>query len=325
MSNISAKLGPYALTECLESGSSVQLWLADHDGQQVAIRLVVDPSDEFAIARWRNELDTLQALGSKPCLPKILAVFEDEKAFALELMGKGLDVRVAESVENGNRMAVPEAVGIGLAILESLTAIGKVHGSLSPKQVRIGSDGRAVLLGFGTQSDRVQPRYMAPEMSGEGEIGIHTDQWHTAVMVYELVLGRSLYLGDWSETFRQALDGDNAEGLAALSRQASDLATALLPALREGGQQGYSSHAEMGLALQACLSGVGESPAIVLDVPAPLEREEDVAELVLDAADEEPASLGEQEEAMSSLPVERDEPTEEDLPDEILPALEPGF
>ena len=35
MSEPTANVGPYALTECLESGSALQLWLAERDGEIV--------------------------------------------------------------------------------------------------------------------------------------------------------------------------------------------------------------------------------------------------------------------------------------------------
>ena len=106
MSNVSAKVGPYALVECLESGSAVQLWRAEHEGRSAAIRLVVDPTDNLG-GCWRSELEALQALGPKSSLPKILAVFEDEKAFALEWIGEeGLEAKVERAVAGGEPLSV---------------------------------------------------------------------------------------------------------------------------------------------------------------------------------------------------------------------------
>ena len=271
MSNVSAKLGPYALTECLESGSSVQLWLGAFKDEQVAIRLVVDPTDDFAVSRWRKELEALQSIGERTSLPKILAVFEDEKAFVFEWKGsESLEERIIEALE-GKPCSLEEAVALGLSVLEALREVGEVHGALSPRQVRIHENSRVTLYGYGTKPERVQPRYMAPEMSGEGEIGLHTDQWHTAVMIYELALGRPFYQGDWSEALRQALDGDSAKAIAVLSSRAPSLAPALLPALRDSGAMGYASHAEMGLALQGCLM----AEEAMSDAAAPIVQEEE--------------------------------------------------
>lgn len=187
---MSAKVGPYALVECLESGSAVQLWRAEHDGKAAVVRLVVDPSDSFSVARWQAELDTLRALGEKSSLPEILAVFEDEKAYALEWVGsEGLEERVERAVSEGQVVSIEDAVEVGLSILDALANFGGVHGALFPRQIRFRGDGRAVLYGTGSKPERVQPRYMAPEMTGEGEIGPQTDHWHIAVLLFELTMG----------------------------------------------------------------------------------------------------------------------------------------
>ena len=270
---MSAKVGPFALVECLESGSAVQLWRAEQDGQGVVVRLVVEPNDTFAVGRWQAELDALQKLGTKSSLPEILAVFEDEKAYALEWVGdEGLDDRVEKSVSQGEVLSVEEAVEVGLSILDALANLGQVHGALLPRQVRFRPDGRAVLYGIGSKLERVQPRYMAPEMTGEGDIGLHTDQWHIAVSLFELVLGRTLYPGDWSKAFRLALDADNSEALLVLQQNSPVLAKALLPALRHQGASGYASHAEMVMALQNCLVEI-ESGAPDLPTEASAEPE----------------------------------------------------
>ena len=325
MSNVSAKVGPYALVECLESGSAVQLWRAEHEGRSAAIRLVVDPTDEFSVARWRSELEALQALGPKSSLPKILAVFEDEKAFAVEWIGEeGLEAKVERAVAGGEPLSVEEAVGLGLSILDALSSLGQVHGALLPRQVRFDSTGRAVLYGVGRHPEQVPPRYMAPEMTGEGEIGLQTDQWHTAVVIFELVLGRTIYPGDWSQAFRLAFDADNSEAIGVIQQHSPALAKALLPALRHEGAQGYGSHAEMAMALQSCLAelehGLAESPAEpALKVEAPEPVEEAPPEPEERLVEEPPES----DESFLPEPLE-EEPQTEEAPLEVsgLPADE---
>ncbi|MEC7239666.1 MAG: hypothetical protein VXW32_00365, partial [Myxococcota bacterium] len=336
MSNLSAKVGPYALVECLESGSAVQLWRAEHDGQVVAVRLVVDPNDAFSIARWQEELDALQRAGIKSSLPEVLAVFEDEKAYVLEWVGEaGLDERIERAVLQGEVASVEEAVGVGLSILDALSNLGEVHGALLPRQIRFRPDGRAVLYGMGSKLDRVQPRYMAPEMTGEGDIGLHTDQWHTAVVLFELVLGRPLYPGDWSKAFRLALDANNTEALAVLEDFSPALAKALHPALRHQGASGYVSHDEMAFALQSCLveiethtpvqapepiAEVPSDPAMPVEPTRSTERDEEDAEDVASESSEAAADTEEEQQAQSEAWDAEQEETEADSSLAALPA-----
>ena len=196
MSSPTAKVGPYALTQCVESGSSVQLWLAERtlEGgvETVAVRLVVDPKeDDMAVSRWQEELELHQQITQKS-VPAIKAVFEDEKAFVVEWASLlGLNELILSVMEGVYRLEAGSSVRIGLAILDELKevqALGHVHGNLSPEKIRFREDGQVFLYGLGTRPERVSPRYMVPEMAGEGEIGVPTDQWIVAALLFELLM-----------------------------------------------------------------------------------------------------------------------------------------
>jgi len=253
------------------SGSSVQLWLAEHavDGgvETVAVRLVVNPKeDEMAVSRWTEELELHQDLKQKS-IPTTKAVFLDEKAFVVEWGSLlGLNELIAVAMGGGDRLEAGSVVRIGLAILDELKelqSLGHVHGNLSPDKIRFREDGQVLLYGLGTRPERVPPRYMVPEMAGEGEIGHPTDQWVVSAFLFELLMGRSLYPGDWSTAFKRALDGDNLEACQALVARFPQVAQALLPALRADGTEPYASHDEMLSALSSTLLMLGAGPSLI--------------------------------------------------------------
>ena len=263
MSEPTAKVGPYSLTECLESGSAVQLWLAENQDEVVAIRLVVDPSDELAVSRWQGELDFLQSL-DHASIPGVLAVFQDEKAFAFSwLEGVGLEEMVAARAAGSHELSPGAVVRLALAIVDALQTLGEggtIHGNLSPERIRFSTQGAVQLSGWGVRPERVQPRYMAPEMTGEGEVSLQTDQWYVAVLMFELLMGRALYVGDWGEVFKQALDGNNSEACAALKQAYPRLSPPILKALRFEDSQGFESHSDLIEALSSVLLAVGAGP-----------------------------------------------------------------
>ena len=263
MSERTAKIGPYALTQCLESGSAVQLWLAERGDETVTVRLVADPTDEMAIERWEKEKEMLQSL-KHSAVPSILAVFEDEKAFVLERMsGVGLEELVAARAANSIELAPGTVLQMGLGILDALKEIaetGPLHGNLSPARVRFSKEAAVQISGWGVRPDQVQPCYMAPEMTGEGEVGHQTDLWHVAVIIFELLMGRPIYEGGWGEVFKKALDGDNSEACEALIKAYPALEEALCPALRRDGFEPFENHDAMISALSSALLGVGTGP-----------------------------------------------------------------
>ena len=263
MSERTAKIGPYALTQCLESGSAVQLWLARRDDETVTVRLVADPTDEMAIERWETEKQLLQSL-KHSAVPSVLAVFEDEKAFVLERMGGvGLEELVAARAANSVELAPGTVLQMGLGILDVLKEIaetGHLHGNLSPARVRFSKEAAVQISGWGVRPEQVQPCYMAPEMTGEGEVGHQTDLWHVAVIIFELLMGRPIYEGGWGEVFKKALDGDNSEACEALIKAYPAFEDALCPALRRDGFERFEDHDAMISALSSALLGVGTGP-----------------------------------------------------------------
>ena len=113
---------------------------------------------------------------------------------------------------------------------------------------RFGLTRRAsVLYGVGRHPEQVPPRYMAPDDRRGRDWAPDGSVAHSGGD-FELVLGRTIYPGDWSQAFRLAFDADIGGDWG--HSAASSAAKALLPALRHEGAQGYGSHAEMAMALK---------------------------------------------------------------------------
>jgi len=264
----------------------------------------------MAVSRWRKELEVQQSL-EHPAVPAVIAVFEDEKAFVVEWGdGLGLDDLIERRLSGNVALQTGSVLRIGMAILDALNALqeaGHNHGNLSPDKLRLRPSGEPQIYGWGTRPERIHPRYMAPEMTGSGDVGPHTDQWMVAVMLFELSMGRPLFRGEWSEVFRMALDGDTGEACAALSAEYPALSDALLPALRSPTVQPYAGHSEMLSALSSALLAVGAGPTLPMllatlegDASSSADLSTEDAELI--ELDPEPLSESEEGSAVEEAP-----------------------
>jgi hypothetical protein len=94
-------------------------------------------------------------------------------------------------------------------LAEGLTALheaGLVHRDVKPSNVRVTSEGRAVLLDFGLVLDETTdsawsvqaagtPAYMAPEQALSGQVGPEADWYATGVLLFEALTGRVPFEG----------------------------------------------------------------------------------------------------------------------------------
>jgi len=125
---------------------------------------------------------------------------------------------LAETIEKGGAMPVPQAVSYVLQACEALAeahALGIVHRDLKPANLflarRAGRDSIVKVLDFGiskmseagpsglTQTSAVMgsPYYMAPEqMMSSKDVDARTDIWALGIILYELLTGSAPFAGD---------------------------------------------------------------------------------------------------------------------------------
>ncbi|MGH7434366.1 MAG: serine/threonine-protein kinase, partial [Polyangiaceae bacterium] len=124
---------------------------------------------------------------------------------------------LAETIERGGAMPVPQAVGYVLQACEAIAeahSLGIIHRDLKPANLylarRPGRDPMIKVLDFGisktkdagaglTQTSSVMgsPYYMAPEqMMSSKDVDVRSDIWALGIILYELLAGKAPFQGD---------------------------------------------------------------------------------------------------------------------------------
>src|SRR5688572_17660001 len=143
-------LGRYRIVEQIGAGGMGEVYRAEDStlGRFVAIKTLttLDVADSHAIERLRSEARSVASLTH----PDILSIFdfgfEGELAYAVMEL---LDGETIESVLARGRVPFSQAVRVGIALAEALSAAhrkGLIHRDLKPANVMITSEGTVKIL-----------------------------------------------------------------------------------------------------------------------------------------------------------------------------------
>jgi Tol biopolymer transport system component len=237
--NAGTKLGPYEIVAPLGAGGMGEVWRARDTrlGREVALKFLPEgfADDPERHARFEREAKLLAALNhSNIAVLYGLERLDGQHALVMELVeGEGLDERIARGP-----IPVDEAIPIALQITEALEAAhekGIVHRDLKPANVKVRPDGTVKVLDFGlakaweeraTSGDpALSPTitsahthagvvlgtaaYMSPEQARGKPVDKRADIWAFAVVLYEMLVGRKLFVGDTTtETLSEVLKSD---------------------------------------------------------------------------------------------------------------------
>jgi len=249
-------LSHYRVGEKIGEGGMGEVYRAEDTklGRSVALKVLPREfvADEDRLARLRREAQLLASLNH----PNVAAIHGLEEsdgitALALELVeGETLDERIEQGA-----MALEEAAPAALQIAEALEAAhekGIVHRDLKPANVKFAADGRVKVLDFGlakalagdaaSRGDTGLSRsptltagtvagvvlgtaaYMSPEQARGKPVDQRADIWAFGVVLYEMLTGRRLFLGETvSDVLAAVLRADV---------QLDDLPATVPPALR---------------------------------------------------------------------------------------------
>jgi serine/threonine protein kinase/Tol biopolymer transport system component len=212
------RFGPYSIVERIGVGGMGEVYRARDTrlGRDVALKVL---SPEFAanpdrLARLEREARVLASL-NHPHIATIHGLEEhnDARALVLELVA---GTTVADRLASGP-LRVNEAIAIAKQIAEALEAAhekGIVHRDLKPANIMLTPAGVVKVLDFGlakstqdstTGGESVEPTreglvvgtvaYMSPEQARGQSVDARTDIWAFGCVFYEMLTGRSPFVG----------------------------------------------------------------------------------------------------------------------------------
>jgi eukaryotic-like serine/threonine-protein kinase len=222
-----ARLGRYVLLDEIASGGMATVYLARLEGLEGfqrtcaikrphphlarntdAVTMFLDEARMAARIRHVNVVPTLDVLDEGGQVALVMEYVEGEPLSGLMQLAWEADVEVPLRV----------AARIASDVLEGLHAahevrgddgalLGLVHRDVSPHNVLVGVDGLARVVDFGiakaegrmyqTAESGVKGKlgYVAPEYLAHGQLDRRSDLYATAVVLWELLAGRRLFMG----------------------------------------------------------------------------------------------------------------------------------
>jgi tetratricopeptide (TPR) repeat protein len=275
-----ARLGDYRLGRRIGAGAMGAVFLAEDEtlGRQVAIKLI---GSDLTGSGDRGErfLREVRAV-AKLRHPNIVSVHAagEHSGFRYMAMehvpGASLHDVLAESTTRGARPPLSDVLRWGTEIADALAAAhaaGIVHRDVKPSNIRIATDGRAVLLDFGlavetgaatiteTGGFLGSPQYASPEQVGiEGTpIDARTDVYSLGATLYEAFTGVAPFRGETrAQLFHHILTRDPAPLRKLDPSIPRDLETVVLAAIEKDPRRRHQTAAALAADLTAVSNGL---------------------------------------------------------------------
>jgi len=202
-------VGGWTLRERIGRGGMGEVWRAERDGVEAAVKVLYARPDriEATAKRFEREVAAAQQVGH-PGIVEVIEWGRDDDAGAMYLVMELLDGRSLREVWDDDD-APARRVGQVRALLEPLAAAHAlsppiVHRDLKPENVFVTDAGEVKLLDFGiarqsgagtdvtdTGAGIGTAAYMSPEQATDArDVGPRADVWSVGVMLYEAVAGR---------------------------------------------------------------------------------------------------------------------------------------
>jgi tetratricopeptide (TPR) repeat protein len=273
------RLGPYRLRERIGAGSMGAVFLAEDGeiGRTVAVKIIAPDfggSGERA-ARFMREIRAVGRL-NHPNIVKVHATGEHDgvRYMAMEhVAGESLQDLLAGAALHGARMPMTDVLRFGIEIAHALHAAheaGIVHRDVKPSNIRIASDGRAVLLDFGLARDaseatltdsgafRGSPQYASPEQvsSKVGAIDAKSDVYALGATLYEALSGAAPLRAETRDQLFHAILTQDPVPLRKLHPALpKDLETVVMAAIEKDPGRRHQTAASLAADLEAVRDG----------------------------------------------------------------------
>jgi eukaryotic-like serine/threonine-protein kinase len=283
---VGGKLGPYRLVALLGQGGMGEIYRAQDMRLDREVAVKVLPAhlaeDAEALARFKREAKAVAALSH----PNILAIHDvgSERGFQFAVM-ELLEGETLRSHLAGSALSWQEAVEIGLAIAEGLTAAhakGIIHRDLKPENLFLTTDGQVKILDFGIvrmqpvlSSDGVSSAsvlaettesgillgtvgYMSPEQVRGETAEAPSDIFAFGCVLYEMLTGRRAFARQTAAETMVAILRDEPPPLAAGGQEiAPELERVIRHCLEKQPEKRFQSAPDLAFDLRMMLSGSG--------------------------------------------------------------------
>jgi serine/threonine protein kinase len=279
------RAGRYEIRGEIARGGMATVYLAGHDGRDVALKeLTPDPDGDPALAE-RFELEAKVAAGLRH--PNVVSVLERFRSggrsyIAMEYVAGG-SLRAC-----GGRLSVEQVAGAladVLAALDHIERHGIVHRDVKPENLLVTADGGVKLADFGVAKARDgvaparltadgrtvgTPSYMAPEQATGGEVDHRTDLYALAAIAYRAITGHPPFAaGEIAETLYKVVH-TRPRRPSDLTDVPPEIDLVLAIGMAKNPGQRFASASELAAALAAAFSG--GLPAHVFERGRLLER-----------------------------------------------------
>ncbi len=248
--------------------------------------------DPEFVAMFMDEA-RLAARVQHPNVVSIIDVVAEQGELMLVMeyvQGESLSRLLRASRDQNERVAPKIAVKIMIDLLSGLHAahearnergqsLGLVHRDVSPQNIMVGMDGVARLIDFGvakaagrfqhTRGGVVKGKlaYMAPEQIKNDQIDRRADVYAAASVLWQTLVGRSLFTGDEANLIYAALTAPAPPPSTVNPELSAELDAIVLTGLQKNPAKRYATALEMADALEGALA-----PASAREVARWMER-----------------------------------------------------
>jgi len=280
----------YRVVEKLESGGMAEVFRAESEGlqgfrKQVAIKRVLPhlSSKKKFISMFLDEARLSAQLSHSNCV-QVFDIGVGDNAFFIVMEfvdGANLKAIIEHIKKHGRDFPVEAAVYIALELCKGLayaheltdqqgTPLHIVHRDMSPPNVLITKNGEVKIVDFGlakanSQLEKSEPgiikgkfSYLSPEAAMGQEVDARTDVFAVGIILWELLAGQRLFLGDTDFQTVKKVQAANVPPVAAINKKVpQDLEKIIAKSLARDPSQRYAGARPLGQDLSKFLFKYG--------------------------------------------------------------------